>query len=120
MKIEVLYKEVESILKEMLNKDVSIEYLGESSIKICILGCNFCITVDKVLEHKILLKYSTSLFGQGLILALVSMSSGVNNPRSSTLEIDLAEFHDIFNNICLESVSFLTRSIEITGNLFEI
>lgn len=117
MKLEVSYEEIESTLNKMLNKDIRVEHLTDSSINLRVLGCDFIIEINKVLDHKIILEYSTNIFGRALISALASMNSGISIPRSTILEIDLTEFHEFFSNLCLESVSFSARSIAIDGKL---
>ena len=106
MKIEVLFKEIEKVLREKLDKDIDIEYLGPSKISLSILNTDFIIEVVEINGNKLTIEYDTGIVGKGLILGLLSISSGIKRAGHLTLEIDLTEFHEFFENISIKEITF--------------
>lgn len=117
MKIEILYSEVEKILKGGINKEIKIKYLEDQKVRVSTIGSDFDLSVVRMTESKIRLEYETGLIGKGLIMALTSMTPGIDLVCYHTLEIDLPKIHDFFSDVQLRSINFTEDYIKIEGCL---
>ena len=108
MKIEASFEEIKHILSERVNKDISIRYLEDNKIEISLLTTDLIIKIVEINGHRITINLKTSgIVGKAMILALVSMNSDkVRRIDTDVLEINLAKFHEFFENINIKDISF--------------